>query len=223
VAASTFYKRRTLITAGSLGGILLLARTYNENCAEDIELCEIYANNALFIIIVVFIFAAIFLIWKWINFVILKRQANAAGGFIANPSSADKKFIDIEGIVVRVYRESVREHFRKKTVHLWRTFLKSGDHSGRHIHQKFLIQSPRFPKKEFLLVHHNVTFGRLQIRKGSRIKLKGEYIHMNRKKQGFLGAAGKMFGLLHHTHEPTGFARVLPSGATLSDKITVDG
>lgn len=124
--------------------------------------------------------------------------------FALSPEEYDGSIIKIRGQITRVLENSTKEYLVRKSVDIYRTITGDGDRSGRYIHQRFLIVSPALFQGESIIVYHNVKFGKIKITPGRWLEIKGEYIHpeLNSKKN-------RKYGLIHYTHEPKGFIKVL--------------
>ncbi|MDD2942227.1 MAG: hypothetical protein PHC51_04590 [bacterium] len=130
--------------------------------------------------------------------------------FARNPSSFHKMEIEIEGRIERVFQDSLSHRF-------WRAFLRMlrrkfvGSDGRRYLedHQRFLISSASLKKAEWLMVEHNASYGRLRLRRGIRIKARGEYIHRPSRRSSGRSRVLNTYGVLHFTHPPKGYLEIL--------------
>lgn len=129
--------------------------------------------------------------------------------FKTRPDLFDGKFIELEVKVIKVIGDSYRERIRRATQAFLRKLLADRDDSYCHIHQRFLVTSCDLRFGGRLMVHHNTKYGSLNLKKGSRLRLKGEYIHRRRYIRTRWGGRRSYYGLLHKTHKPKGFVKVV--------------
>jgi len=217
-----FYQRRRLITISVAFALIGLAYWYSDTCGGSRQqICESYIEDGIFISLILLIILSMSLLIRFIKQRAIYRKAKKTGGFVADPGASNKKIIEFEGYVIRILPGSFSEYIKRRITHFSRTLTGSKNHSHRHIHQRFLVQSPVFPGRESILVLHNTSFGKISVRKGSRVVLRGEYLHTEGFRRGLFGLQKTLYGKIHKTHEPEGFIKVLPPGTTLSHEIKV--
>lgn len=145
--------------------------------------------------------------------VLVRRRINKRAlldqSFKAQPHNYDKKIIKLTGRVERVFNVSFGEKMRRRTTKLVRKITGSTDQTGANIQQRFLISSPQLKWAEPIFVIHNVSFGKLALRRGAWFEVQGEYLHQRSPRRNpwrrlFLGAQTH-YGKLHCTHEPKGY------------------
>ena len=88
-------------------------------------------------------------------------------------------------------------------------------------HQRFIVTSPLIKKHEGIFVSHNVNFGHQPIAVGKWVKVCGQYIHRPGFRRGVWGLRATHYGLIHSTHEPIGFLRILDQEPELNDTVQV--
>ena len=72
------------------------------------------------------------------------------------------------------------------------------------------------------MVHHNISFGKMPLKKGKWVEVRGEYVHRQAKRRTAFGALkATRYGLIHHTHQPKGHVRVYPNQSTLVAEMRV--
>lgn len=132
------------------------------------------------------------------------RQLEKEGAPFADaPALYHQKVIEVEGVVVHQFRNSFFEVAKRKFVDLVRTKTGSSDHRHRHVHQRFLMKCPELHYRKTLLIEHNLKAGRIPLRKGVRVRVKGEYLHTVSTR------SRNLYGRIHKTYDPTGFIEVL--------------
>ncbi len=132
------------------------------------------------------------------------HEAEAQGrSFGDAPMFYHKKIIELEGRVVHIFRNSVAEIVKRKTIDYIRTKTGSRNHRHRHLHQRFLIRSEDLKGKGTVLIERNLKHGRVPLTQGDMVRVKGEYLHTVSWK------SRSPYGRMHKTYEPHGFVRVL--------------
>lgn len=207
-------KRRKLIIVWSLLGLLAVAHRTSRYCADkDSFVCSLTAEDfgagaVLFGLLLVIIGISV-----TIRRVLRTRRNRREGGFKNEPWKFDNLTIEVSGQVHRILENSVGDDFRRHATHLLRTVIKSNDHSGRHINQRFLLASSGLCKNEQLLVVINTAFGKHALREGIWVRVRGVYIHRRSKKRALWGTKLSLYGLLHKVHAPHGFLHILAGEA----------
>lgn len=125
--------------------------------------------------------------------------------FAMSPEKFNHRTIEAYGRVRRVLKDTFSEQVKRKVVDMWRSATNNPETSGRYIHQRLIVDSPALKPGEPLAIHHNVKFGRLNVRPGDWLKFKGEYIHEPIWVIGLLWTRRSSYGVVHSTHEPNGF------------------
>lgn len=141
---------------------------------------------------------------KW-----LLQDVSDAGDFKCSPQKFHGKVISLCGKVERVLENSLAESLKRKVTDVVRTIINDDNRAGRYVHQRFLISSPALRHGCYLLVLHNIEFGKIAVRKGKWVEVKGEYLHQPLMQRTLWGRKRTFYGRLHFTHEPKGFAKVL--------------
>ena len=120
------------------------------------------------------------------------------GSFTDDPQLYHKQIIVLEGRVVKILTDGAFEKLKRKTVDAYRTYTDNPDPKGRFIHQRFLMNSRILRSGHVILVEHNTDYGKLPLKKGDMVRVKGEYLHPEgrRRKQ--------LYGRIHFTHAPKG-------------------
>lgn len=127
-----------------------------------------------------------------------------------NPSSFHKKEIEIEGKVERVFRDSLSLRLWRAFLRLlWSKFVASDGRRYLENHQRFLISSSVLQKGEWLMVEHNTIYGRVSLRRGKKIRARGEYIHRPSRRYAGRFRVLNIYGVLHFTHSPKGYLEIL--------------
>ena len=125
--------------------------------------------------------------------------------FTDKPWEYDKRVITVIGRVERVLSDDMMFKLRRKMVDVYRTATKNNDHSGRHVHQRFLVSSSILRRGQQIIVYNNTKFGKQPVGKGTWVIIKGEYVHRSSKMRGPFGTVQKSYyGLIHYTHRPLG-------------------
>ncbi|MCB0332727.1 MAG: hypothetical protein KDD55_04460 [Bdellovibrionales bacterium] len=123
--------------------------------------------------------------------------------FRDSPMLYHKTIVELEGDVVHIFRNSLAEIVKRKTVDYIRTKIGSRNHRHRHLHQRFLIHAQDLRGKGTVLVERNLKHGRVEIGRGDKVKVKGEYLHT------VSWQSRSPYGRLHKTYAPHGFIEVL--------------
>ena len=130
--------------------------------------------------------------------------------FRTHPEYFNRRSILVRGKVKRIFGNKFSEKLKRKITHLRRKLFGSKAYKHRHIHQRFLIAGPELRGGKMLMIHHNTSFGKVKLKRGCLVEVKGIYVHRQSYTRGFFGIKRKTFyGLVHHTHEPVGYVRVL--------------
>ena len=131
----------------------------------------------------------------------LLEETDQLRAFVADPDSFHKREMAIDGRVVHILQNSFIEVLKRKLIHYFRTKTGNDDFRNRYIHQRFLIDSPYLKRGSAILVEHNINYGKVALRKGSYVRVRGEYIHTPPPR--------REYGRIHKTHEPAGGIQVL--------------
>ena len=140
--------------------------------------------------------------------------------FKEQPWLFDRKSLTICGEIERVFRTDIWRKVRQYLTHLYRKLILDHDPSFRYDHQRFLMSSPQLKPGERIMISHNTSFGKIALKEGAWVKVCGEYIHRRGRTRGFWGASLTFYGLVHKTHEPLGYVRILedkPNQSELAD------
>lgn len=153
--------------------------------------------------------AVLFCIWKlWRSTV--HTAEDKVSGFRNEPWKFDRKIIELRGTVVRTFSDSLTERIKRKLVDKIRKLKGDKDPSDRYMHQMFILAGDGLRKGENIFVLHNVEFGRVALRPGMKVEVRGEYIHQRaRSRRGAIAPKRTFYGRLHKTHEPHGYLRVV--------------
>ncbi|MCC6932316.1 MAG: hypothetical protein IT292_03575 [Deltaproteobacteria bacterium] len=154
---------------------------------------------------------------QWLKQQLERFQAPPARDFVAAPWLYDRQYIGLYGKVSRVFRDSWQ---RRLKFALTRQILKHFPKIKirfRSEHQRFVISSPLLKKGEGLLVVHNVNYGHQPIAQGKWVRFCGQYLHRPGMTRGLWGMRWTHYGLVHATHEPIGFLRVLDTEPMLEE------
>ncbi|MEZ4753823.1 MAG: hypothetical protein R3A13_05865 [Bdellovibrionota bacterium] len=131
----------------------------------------------------------------------IKLRTFEVDSFARSPELYNKEFIELEGNVVKIFTNTMTERLKRKAVDAWRDKTGNSDSKGRYVHQRFLIKSKDLYPGETLLVEHNENYGRININRGDKVRLKGEYIHPSKLSR-------HRYGRIHHTHRPSGWIKI---------------
>ncbi|MCB0353661.1 MAG: hypothetical protein KDD64_09060 [Bdellovibrionales bacterium] len=119
--------------------------------------------------------------------------------FLEHPEKFDHRTIELDGYVERVFSDSITEYVKRWLTHRWRTYRRDPNSVGRYIHQRFLLRSPYFPRGQKILIEHNIQSGEaLFLWRGRRLRVRGEYLHTERR------PPGALYGRIHKTHSRFG-------------------
>ncbi|OVE80266.1 hypothetical protein BVY02_00795 [bacterium J17] len=135
------------------------------------------------------------------------------------PEEFDRSIIKLTGKVQKVLKDTMGEKIKRKTTDVVRNMTGNEDKVGRYMHQRFVISSPQLKPGETTIVYHNLkSEGRLKLKVGKWVEIQGEYIHdpgaNARKKSKSKNTNNSVrnsrtYGLIHYTHSPKGYAKVL--------------
>ena len=149
----------------------------------------------------------------FITFLFLKRKQNKKESrdntFKSKPWNYDRKIIEISGKVEKVFSESLDRKFEIYYRDLIRKLTGDKDPLGRHPHLRFLLSSPDLKKGEYLLVSNNQSLEKIKLSKGQKVRVRGEYIHNRAKRRTKFGVKFTFYGLIHYTHKPKGWIKIL--------------
>ena len=121
--------------------------------------------------------------------------------FKDEPFNSDGKYITLQGRVVKIFSDTLAEFVKRKFIDKFRKISGNDDRRGRYIHQRFLITSPALRFRQYILVENQVTFGKVKLRKGCVVELRGQYLHSKDKKK------NHFYGKIHSTHPPKGYIK----------------
>ena len=124
--------------------------------------------------------------------------------FALSPEKYDGSIIKIHAQIVHVLENTTKEFLIRKAVDLYRTITKDDNRKGRYIHQRFIIKSPALLEEETIIVYHNTKFGEINLNPNDWLEIKGQYIHRESDSR-----KNRKYGLIHYTHEPKGYIKVL--------------
>lgn len=149
------------------------------------------------------------------------RNVSASSDFANNPAKYHGNTIHLIGRIEYIVPDTFAEKVKRKVTDIYRTAAESDDHTNRYVHQRFLISSPQLIEGEKLMVHHNIGHGKLPLKRGAWVTLKGEYLHEPSENR----RTGKQnrYGLIHKTHPPGGSAErvVMPETADIEAGVRV--
>lgn len=138
-----------------------------------------------------------------------EKSANRDFSFKDRPWEYNRMFIELTGRVEYVFKNDPSFVFRRKMTDIYRTITKDENHSGRHVHERFLLSSPQLAPNEKVMIINNTKFDTERVKAGDWICVKGEYLHDlrhdNKKSKNF-------YGRLHYTHEPKGYVKKVKLG-----------
>lgn len=162
-------------------------------------------------------------IWR----AIVVRQRNIAEArrapiFRDQPWMFDKEFIRFHGRVEKVFRNDAELVLRRKLVHLLRSLVASGDHTARHVHQRFLVSSPLLRADENIMVLANTSSDTPSVREGQWLEIQGEYIHSRVRRNSKWGKPLSFYGKVHYTHAPLGILKQLGREPTADTRSAVE-
>lgn len=116
--------------------------------------------------------------------------------FGKEPDGFHEQIITIEGKVVHILPDTIFEKAKRTAIDKVRNITGSDDYRRRYIHQRFLVRAEGTIPGSAILVEHNVRYGKLAIRKGSRVRVTGQYLHLT--------GGRHRYGRIHKTHPPDG-------------------
>jgi hypothetical protein len=174
------------------------------------EFALFLTQNLAEILIALAIIMAGYLSYK-LFFYYRHRKDNLVPGFRNQPWKFTDKTINFYGKVEYILKDHFSEKLKRKITDKYRTITNNDDKAFRYIHQRFLVSSPQLRPGERLMVHHNVEFGKVNVKKGKWVHLQGKYAHSVSSKRTLFGRKKTYYGRLHYTHEPKGYIKVLPS------------
>jgi len=223
--SSQLRSKRKLITVWLVACALAASFYLKKYCRDNIShFCEDPLNWVLARIVIGFVI--LLPIIAALIFFLRRRNAYLRDGSFRNePYYYNNKFIQLYGKVERVLTVSAERRFRSMLVNLFRRVVNNQERSGRNRHQIFLISSPQLQRGKKILVLHNTHFGKVALRKGSWLDIKGEYLHQRGKERTPFGVRLSLYGKIHHTHEPEGYLHILssrPSDEALSEPVEAD-
>lgn len=145
--------------------------------------------------------------------------------FRDSPSSYHKKYIVCYGQISRILKDRFSYNLRRLIKNFICTVFRVSSYRGRYEHQRMIVVSPQLRRQETLLITHNIKFGKIPIKCGDWIEVSGEYIHRPGYRRGFWGVSRTYYGLVHNTHEPLGYIKILekqPADETIGDIVVVE-
>ena len=201
--------RRKLITVWLfLGSLAIWYRFFSKQDINDVQATlRSLLDYALFFSVLVLAYFVVHLY--------LKRRENTRTAelkeFKYQPWNYDRHIVQFYGKIEHVFKTSLDRKLETAITHTVRTITKDKDPTNRHPHQRFLLTSPQLKKNEKILVSHNQRFGKLPLKKGTWVELRGVYLHDRGKKRGRFGKAVLThYGKVHYTHSPKGWINILP-------------
>lgn len=132
----------------------------------------------------------------------LTKEDKSTPGFKNFPEDYDKRSIRLIAKVEYILNDSLGETIKRKS-----SGLLGGKNSD--VRQRFLVSSPMLRKGEKLLIYHNVAYGKLKLKPGKWLDIKGEYVHQTSTKKSLWRKKPTLYGLVHLTYEPKGFVKVV--------------
>lgn len=134
--------------------------------------------------------------------------------FALYPDRFNKSVVALYGLVEKVHRDSVTNTIKRKAINQIKNLTNSSSSNNGSIHQRFSITSPMLRQGKTISVHHNTTFGTINIKEGLWVKIRGEYVHPTHEE---IEKNGHFYGIIHNTHEPIGFVSVLKTKPVWQD------
>ncbi|MDZ4785892.1 MAG: hypothetical protein SGJ02_07430 [bacterium] len=121
-----------------------------------------------------------------------------------SPGLFHRKEVILDGVVEHIFENTVFEVAKRKATDTFRNFSGNEDSKGRYIHLRFLLSSKNLRRGERILVEHNLDYGEIPLRVGSKVRVRGEYLHpdSNIERRNF-------YGKIHFTHAPRGFIEII--------------
>ena len=174
---------------------------------------DIYIGQYVFIVAALLI-SLLLSFWLRYRFGTGKHQE---GSFRDNPAQFHNSYVACYGKIERIFKDSFSYRLKRNLKNVVCEILRLSTTRGRYEHQRFIITSPQFRSHETILITHNVKFGKVSLHTGDWVKLCGQYIHRQGYRKGFWGVGRTFYGLIHGTHEPFGFLRVLDQEPVLSE------
>lgn len=194
-----FRRRSKLLTIWSILGLIVLAASGNQYCqSHDAIFCSIISLEPTNLIRLVLLMFAIVLFLQALPGLIYKAEQ---GSFKDFPAEFDRQIVEIEGKIEHIFEDHLGEKLKRKVTDKYRNITGNQDTEGRFIHQRFLISSTDLKRGEKLLIEHNINFGKVRLKVGSKVLVKGVYIHPEKPGKNF-------YGRIHYTHEPKGFLQL---------------
>ena len=208
--------RTKLITIWLILGLLVIGYKVREYCTTLRRgYCEdIFDSAVTYGTVVVPTVVALAFVFFVVRAVRRHSEAKLPG-FINEPWKYDRRIIKLSCRIERILEDSFSERMKRRMTDLWRTAIGSKNHSGRHIHQRFLVSSPAIRRGEQILVEHNIGSGKHSLRRRHWVDLQGEYAHVPGTQKSLWGRKQTFYGRIHHTYEPMGHIRMLPTKPVL--------
>ncbi len=174
---------------------------------DDLDSLNQVSSNILHLVLSSFFFIFIFIAFYSIVSILRARKYNQTNSekleksFRDMPWQYNRMVVELHAQVEYVFKNDFSYVLKRKVNALVRDLKNDPSHNSRHVHQRILLSSPQLRKGENFILIHNTKFGKLKLKKGAWILVKGEYIHdiqKNRSKK------SHYYGKLHYSHEPVG-------------------
>lgn len=156
-----------------------------------------------YILPTVALFLIFILLGRVVRVVKLWRYARCDSGFCEEPWRFDNKIVTVVGSIEHIFSNSLYEKLKRKARDAFRDWTNNPDSKGRYVHQRFLLKSPALRRGQCILVEHNIEHGKVSIRSGQIVEVRGEYLHTVRP------GSRHFYGRIHFTHAPKGFLKRL--------------
>jgi hypothetical protein len=212
-------RRRTIITI-VVGLLLVIVYLKLQQLCVARGVCSGTAEDRHFIAQMALLFLGVIALLS-VPFVLYARakhkRERGLTGFKHRPWEYDRKVIVVIGSVEIVFRTYLQEKLKRKAVDLWRKLTANNDPGGRFTHQRFLITSPMLKPGKRLMVYHNISYGKLSLKKGVWLRIQGEYIHHRGLEWTWFGKRLAFYGRVHKTHVPSGSIEVLEGTPLLTE------
>jgi hypothetical protein len=195
----------------------IFAWVKSNNYMLSIEELNQAAEISIPIIALFFILLAFWFIIKTISL----RQKNSkivrTNTFRDKPWEYDRMIVTVTGKIDYIFKNDFSYVMQRKITNAYRNLTKDGSHIARHIHQRFLLSSPQLQQGERIMIIHNTNFGEIDIKTGSWVSVKGEYIGDKENFKAFGQRYRHCYGKIHYTHSPKGYIKVLATAPKLEE------
>jgi hypothetical protein len=192
-----------LLCVGGAGWITRYCRNDGRHiCAAGAEYLTLLQTPAYAITLGLGVLLPALLIWR------RRWKALSVPGFKNQPWLFDRHILEVAGRIEYVMGDTVGEKLKRKATDMYRNATGNEDWRNRYIHQRFLLSSPSLRGGERVMILHNTKYGNLPLREGAWVRVRGEYLHGDERKNSFFNGR-HFYGQIHFTHEPRGFVELL--------------